>query len=73
MWILAAKLRKFDWNFAVDFGVGFLFFQRKRRPKNLPQNPPLSSPGNLFGKFPLGFLQRPFLDRVVNGNYKAKS
>ena len=65
MWILAAKLPNSDLNFAVDFSVDFfvLFFPRKKARKNPPKNPPQNSPGTLFGKIPLGFLQKPFLDR----------
>ena len=64
MWILAAKLPNSDLNFAVDFLVDFflLFFPRKKARKNPPKNPPQNSPGTLFGKIPLGFLQKPFLD-----------
>ena len=64
MWILAAKLPNSDLNFAVDFLVDFLllFFPRKKARKNPPKNPPQNSPGTLFGKIPLGFLQKPSLD-----------
>ena len=64
VWILAAKLPNSDLNFAVDFSVDFffLFFPRKRARKNPPQN----SPGTLFGNIPLGFLQKPFLDRCAS-------
>ena len=67
MWILAAKLPNSDLNFAVDFLVDFflLFFPRKKARKNPPKNPPQNSPGTLFGKIPLGFLQRPFLDKFT--------
>ena len=52
-----------DWNFAVDFWVDFflLFFQGTA--KNPPRNPLDNSPGHLFGEIPLGFLQKPFLDK----------
>ena len=55
---------KFRLNFAVDFLVDFflLFVPRKKARKNPPKNPPQNSPGTLFGKIPLGFLQKPFLD-----------
>ena len=63
VWILAAKLPKSDLNFAVDLGVDFFscLFQGKRPEKN-PPKPPQNSLGTLFGKIPLGFLQKPFLD-----------
>ena len=65
VWILATKLPNSDLNFAVDFLVDFflLFFQGKRPAKNPPKNPPQNSPRTLFGKIPLGFLQKPFLDK----------
>ena len=64
VWILAAKLPNSDLNFAVDFWVDFfvLFFPRKKARKNPPKNPPQNSPRTLFGKIPIGFLQKPFLD-----------
>ena len=64
MWIFAVKLPNSDLNFAVDFLVDFflLFFPRKKARKNPPKNPPQNSPGTLFGKIPLGFLQKPFLE-----------
>ena len=63
-WILAAKLPNSDLNFAVDFLVDFflLLFPRKKARKVPPKNPPQNSPRTLFGKIPLGFLQKPFLD-----------
>ena len=66
VWILAAKVPNSDLNFAVDFLVDFflLFFQGKRPEKNPPKNPPQNSPGTLFGKIPLGFLQKPFLEKI---------
>ena len=45
----------------MDFFV--LFFPRKTEGKNPPKNPPQNSPRNLSGKVPLGFLQKPFLDK----------
>ena len=64
MWILAARLPNSELNFAVDFRVDFflLFFPRKKARKNPPKKPPQNSPGTLFRKIPLGFLQKPFLD-----------
>ena len=64
VWIFAAKLPNSDLNFAVDFLVDFihLFSPRKKARKNPPKHPPQNSPGTLFGKIPLGFLQKPFLD-----------
>ena len=47
----------------VDFFL--LFFPRKKARKNPPKNPPQNSPGTLFGKIPLGFLQKPFLDKAL--------
>ena len=47
----------------MDFFL--LFFPRKNAQKNPPRNPPQNSPGTLFGKTPLGFLQKPFLDSNV--------
>ena len=54
------KTPKFWLNFAVDFLVEFflLFFPWKKVPKN----PRQTSPGNLFGKISLGFLQKPSLE-----------
>ena len=74
VWILAAKLPNSDLNFAVDFLVDFflLFFPRKKAPKNPPKNPPQNPPhnslGTLFGKIPLGFLQKPFLEFLGSRN-----
>ena len=48
----------------MDFFV--LFFPRKKAPKNPPENPPQNSPRVLVGKIPLRFLQKPFLDYLVN-------
>ena len=64
MWILVAKLPNSDLNFAVYFWVDFclLFFPRKKARKNPPKNPPQNLPRTLFGKMPLGFLQKPFLE-----------
>ena len=55
---------KFRFEFCRGFFGGFflLFFPRKNARKNPPKNPPQNSPGTLFGKIPLGFLQKPFLD-----------
>ena len=61
MWIIAAKLPNSDLNFAVDF-FWWICFPRKKAQKDPPKNPPNSSPGNLFRKIPLGFLQKPSLD-----------
>ena len=65
VWILAPKLPNSDLNFAVDFWVDFflLFFPRKKARKNPPKNPRQNSPGNSVGKIPLGFLQKPSLDK----------
>ena len=60
MWILAAKLPNSDLNFAVDFWwiLSSYFFQGKR-PKKIHQKiPPQNSLRTLFGKIPLGFLQK---------------
>ena len=69
--ILAAKLPNSDLNFAMDFGVDFFppvfsfyFFRRKKTRKNPPKNPPQNSRRTLFGKVPLGFLQKPSLDKL---------
>ena len=66
VWILvAAKLPICDSNFSVDFGVDFFFcfFQERNPPQKIHQQ---KSPGNPFGqKFPLGFLQKPLLDKVI--------
>ena len=65
MWILDAKLPDSDLNFAVIFGWIFLhFFFPRARPEKSTENPPQNSPGNLFGKIPLGFLQKPSLDML---------
>ena len=63
VWILTAKLTNSDLNFlAVDFSS--CVFQAKR-PKQIPsKNPTKKSPGTLFGKIPLGFLQKPCLENV---------
>ena len=55
------KLPNSDLNFAVDFCVDSLLFPSKKAPKNPPKNPP----GNLFGKIPIGFLQKPFLEKFA--------
>ena len=62
VWILEEKLPNSDLNFAVDFRVDFFlcFFSGRKAPKNPPQNPRQGSPGNLFRRIPLGFLQKPF-------------
>ena len=61
------KLPNSDLNFAVDFLVDFssCFFPRKKSRKNPPKNPPQNSPGTLFGKIPHGFLQNPFLEKLL--------
>ena len=66
VWKFAAKLPNSDLNFAMDFGVDFfvLFFPRKKAPKNPPKNPPQNSPRNELGKIPLGFLQKPSLEKL---------
>ena len=55
---------KFRFEFPVDFLVDFslLLFPTKKARKNPQKNPPQNSPGTLFGKTPLGFLQKPFLE-----------
>ena len=61
----AAKLPNSDLNFAVEFLVDFssFFFQGKRPKKKIHRKIPRKiHPGTLFGKIPLGFLQKPFLD-----------
>ena len=40
----------------------FSSFSKKKGPKKATQKSPANSPGNLFGKIALGFLQKPFLD-----------
>ena len=67
VWILAPKLPNSDLKIAVDFWVDFflLFFPRKKARKNPPKNLPQNSPGTLFRKIPLGFLQKPSLDNLV--------
>ena len=74
VWILAAKLPNSDLNFAVDFLVDFflLFFPRKKARKNPPKNPPQNSPGTSFGKIPLGFLQKPSLEKEAERVPKTK-
>ena len=70
VWILAAKLPNSDLNFAVDFLVDFfppIFSKEKGPKKSTKKNPPQNSPGTLFGKIPLGFLQRPFLEQLFLG------
>ena len=75
MWILAAKLPNSDLNSAVDFLVDFflLFFPRKKARKTPPKNPPQNSPRTLFGKIPLGFLQKPFLDIIRTPTWQSTS
>ena len=64
------KLPNSDLNFAVDLWVDiFLFFPRKKARKNPPKNPPQNSPGNSVGKIPLGFLQKPFLNKNSRPDY----
>ena len=38
---------------------------RTKARKNPPKNPRQNSPGNSFGKIPLGFLQKPFLEKFT--------
>ena len=62
---LAAKRPNSDLKFAGEFFGRFFapaFFQRKKAHKKPPKYPLQNSHGNLFGKIPLGFLQKPFLD-----------
>ena len=68
VWILAARLPNSDLNFSADFLLDFflLFFPRKKARKNPQKNPPHNSPRTLLGKIPLGFLQKPFLELLVN-------
>ena len=46
----------------MDFFL--LFFSKETGPKNPPKHPPQNSPRNLFGKIPLGFLQKPCLEEM---------
>ena len=64
--ILAVKLPNSDLNLLWILGVDFflLFFRRKRAHKNSPNNPPQNSPRHLVGKIPLGFLQKPFFEKL---------
>ena len=73
VWILAAKLPNSDLNFDVDFGVGFflLFLSRKKALKTHPKNPQ-NSPRTLFGKIPVGFLQKPPLDNLSLKSFSSK-
>ena len=67
--ILAAKLPNSDFEFCCGFWVDFLliFFSKEKGPEKIHQKiPPQKSPGNLFGKIPLGFLQNPSLEKVRN-------
>ena len=70
VWILAMKLPDFDLTFAVDFWVDFFLrlYPRKKARKNPPKNPLQNSPGTLIGKIPLGFLQKPFLEKASGPN-----
>ena len=65
MWILAPKLPNSDLKIAVDFLGGFFppVSPRKKARKNPPKNPRQNSPGNSVGKIPLGFLQKPSLEK----------
>ena len=68
MWILAAKLPNTDVKFAADFGVDLfplVFLQAKTPEKIHPKNPSQDSPGTLFEKIPLGFLQKPVNGEIV--------
>ena len=60
-----AKLPNSDLNFAVDFWVDFssCFSKEKGPQKSTAKNPLQNSPGNSVGKIPLGFLQKPFLEK----------
>ena len=73
VWILAAKLPNSDLNFAVDFSVDFflLLFPRKKARKKSTKHPPQNSPKTLtmFGKIPLGFLHKPFLDKYPQSGF----
>ena len=65
VWILAAKLPNFP-IFILLFIFGWISsscsFQGKKARK-IHKNPLQNSPGNLFGKIPLAFLQKPSLDK----------
>ena len=61
---------KFRFEFCRGFFGGFFppIFSKKKGPKKSTKNPPQNSPGTLFGKIPLGFLQKPFLE-IFLANY----
>ena len=60
---------KFWFGFCYGFFVWIFsscFFSKEKRPEKIKstKNPPQSSPGTLFRKIPLGFLQKPSLENV---------
>ena len=68
--ILAAKLPNSDLKFAVDLWVDFPFFcSRQKRPKSSTKTSPENSPGHLFGKHPVGFLQKSLLENQSSHVY----
>ena len=68
MWILAEKPPTL-W----IFGWIFLPSQGNRTQKIHRKIPPQNSPGNLFGQSPLGFLQKPFLDKYLHCQILCKN
>ena len=61
------KTPKFRFEFCRGFFCGFFppVLSKEKGPKNPPKNPPQNSPGTLFEKISLGFLQKPFLDKLL--------
>ena len=61
----ALETPKFRFEFCRGFFGGFFppFFQGKR-PEKSTKKSPANSPRTLFGKIPLGFLQKPFLEKT---------
>ena len=58
---------KFRFEFCRGFVGGFfLLFSKEKGHKT--KNPPKIPPAKFFGKIPLEFLQKPFLDELVGTN-----
>ena len=67
VWILAAKLPNSDLNFAVDFWGGFFppDFSKEKGLKKSTKKSPAKFTQDFVRKIPLGFLQKPFLEKLL--------
>ena len=59
---------KFQFKFCCGFLV--LFFPKEKGPPKSTKNPPTNSPGSLFEKIRLGFLQKPLLEGKTPENLR---